>query len=136
MASLISAFTKRLSMLLFSGVGITMTDHYMGKVLIYQHNKKVYSRALGFSNIETGVKANDETVYRIGSISKTITAVLVLKAIEEGKINYSDNIKPFFPSIEHADQVTIRHLLNHHSGIHNLSTDSPQPMHRPLTAFS
>lgn len=99
-------------------------DKFMGNVLIYQHNKKIYSRALGFSNIDAGVKANDETEYRIGSISKTITAVLTLKAIEEGKIKYSDNIKTFFPSIEHADQITIRHLLNHHSGIHNFTGGS------------
>src|SRR5438046_3015114 len=70
-------------------------DKFMGNILIYQQNKKLYSRALGFSNIDAGVKANDETVYRIGSISKTITAVLMLKAIEEGKIDYSDNIKAF-----------------------------------------
>lgn len=60
-------------------------------------------------------------MYRTGSVSKTITAVLILKAIEEGKINFTDKIKAFFPFIEDADQITISHLLNHHSGIHNFT---------------
>ena len=96
-------------------------DKFMGNVLVYQHGKKVYSHAIGFSNLEAGTKADDQTMYRIGSISKTITATLILKGIEEGKINFSDNIKTFFPSIEHADRITINHLLNHHSGIHNFT---------------
>jgi CubicO group peptidase (beta-lactamase class C family) len=100
---------------------LAANDKFMGNVLVFQHSKKVYSHATGFSNIESGTKAHDETIYRIGSITKTITATLVLKAIEERKINFSDNIKTYFPSIEHADQITISHLLNHHSGIHNFT---------------
>jgi D-alanyl-D-alanine carboxypeptidase len=96
-------------------------DKFMGNVLIYQNSKKVYSHTAGFSNIELGMKTDPQAMYRIGSISKTITAALTLKAIEEGKINFSDNIKTFFPSIEHAAQITISHLLNHHSGIHNFT---------------
>jgi CubicO group peptidase (beta-lactamase class C family) len=96
-------------------------NKFMGNVLVYQHNKKAYSYALGFSNIELNTKCDGQTMYRIGSISKTITAALILKAVEEGKINFSDNIKTFFPSIEQADQITIRELLNHHSGIHNFT---------------
>ena len=94
---------------------------FMGNVLIYQHGKQVYQNTLGFSNIAAGTKPDNETMYRIGSISKTVTATLVLKAIEEHKIDFDDNIKRFFPSFEHADQITIRHLLNHHSGIHNFT---------------
>src|SRR5215217_1380627 len=96
-------------------------DKFMGNVLIYQHNKRVYSHATGFSNIKEKTKADDQTMYRIGSISKTITATLILKAIEEGKINFSDHVKTFFSSVEHADHITISHLLNHHSGIHNFT---------------
>ncbi len=97
-------------------------NKFMGTVLVYQHNKKAYSHALGFSNINLRIKPDDQTMYRIGSIAKTITAVLILKAVQEGKINLSGNINTFFPSIKHADQITIRDLLNHHSGIHNLTS--------------
>lgn len=96
-------------------------NKFMGNVLVYQHDKKVYSHALGFSNIATVTKSDKQTMYRIGSISKTITTALILKAVEEGKITLSDNIRTFFPSIENADQITISNLLNHHSGIHNFT---------------
>jgi CubicO group peptidase (beta-lactamase class C family) len=96
-------------------------NKFMGNVLVYQHGEKVYSRAIGFSNIEAKTKTDDETMYRIGSISKTITATLILKAVEDGKVNLSDNINTFFPSIENADHITISNLLNHHSGIHNFT---------------
>src|SRR5947209_6445079 len=77
-------------------------NKFMGTVLVYQHNKKVYSRALGFFNINLRTKSDDQTMYRIGSISKTITATLILKAVEERKINLSDKINTFFPSIVNA----------------------------------
>ncbi len=93
---------------------------FMGNVL-YQRGKNIYSHPQGFSNIEVEAKADDQTMYRIGSISKTITATLILKAIEEGKINLSDNIETFFPSFPQAKEITVSHLLNHHSGIHNFT---------------
>lgn len=96
-------------------------EKFMGSVLIYQHGKQVYANTSGYSNIAAKTKPGDETMYRIGSISKTITATLVLKAIEEHKLNLGDNIKRFFPTIEHAEEITIAWLLNHHSGIHNFT---------------
>ncbi|RZL47411.1 MAG: class A beta-lactamase-related serine hydrolase, partial [Pedobacter sp.] len=75
------------------------------------------------SNIEKNIKSNSNTSFRIGSISKTFTAALVLKAIEEGKINLNQSIGTFFPSIENADKITIAQLLNHHSGIRNFTGD-------------
>ncbi|WP_153801073.1 serine hydrolase domain-containing protein [Foetidibacter luteolus] len=97
------------------------SNKLMGNVLVRQHNKNLYSRSVGFSNIKAGTRANGQTMYRIGSITKTITAVLILKAIEEGRLQLSDNIKAYFPSIQHAEQVTVNQLLNHHSGIHNFT---------------
>ncbi len=93
----------------------------MGSVLVFQNGKNIYSRSSGFSNIVTAIKPAANTMYRIGSISKTITAVLVLKAVEEGKLELSKNIKSFFPSLKNAERIKISDLLNHHSGIHNFT---------------
>jgi D-alanyl-D-alanine carboxypeptidase len=96
-------------------------DKFMGCVLITRGNQKLYSRDLGYANIHGAIKSDDKTMYRIGSISKTITAALVMKAIEEGKIDFESNIKNFFPSVKHAEQITVRQLLNHHSGVPNFT---------------
>ncbi len=96
-------------------------DKLMANTLVLQNGKSVYARNAGFSNIGTQTKADANTMYRIGSISKTITATLILKAVEEGKLSFSQSIKTFFPSVVNADKIKIADLLNHHSGIHNFT---------------
>ena len=65
----------------------TKLDHYfdaletnnkfMGSVAVSKDGVIIYSRSVGFSDIENHVKANENSIYRIGSISKTFTSVLV-----------------------------------------------------------
>ncbi|XOV93294.1 MAG: serine hydrolase domain-containing protein [Bacteroidota bacterium] len=95
----------------------------MGQVEVYQDGQIVYTNVLGYSNIDLGVKAERNSKFRIGSISKTITATMVLKAVEEGKIGLDQTIEVFFPTIKNAKKITISHLLTHHSGIHNFTGD-------------
>lgn len=96
-------------------------DKYMGTVLLYQNDKKIYTHTTGYSNIAARTKVSENTSYRVGSISKTFTAALVLKAVEEGRIRLNQTIETFFPSIPNANRITIRELLNHHSGIGNFT---------------
>jgi len=98
-------------------------EKFMGQLLVCENGKKVYVRTFGYSVLETGMKSDENTPYRIGSISKTITATLVLKAVEEGRLELSRTVEGFFPSIKGADKITVAHLLNHHSGIHNFTGD-------------
>ncbi len=93
----------------------------MGAATVLRNGKNIYTCYSGFANIAAKIKPDTNTMYRIGSISKTITATLILKAAEEGKLDLSQSIQTFFPSIAHADQIKIADLLNHHSGIHNFT---------------
>lgn len=95
----------------------------MGSFAIAKDDKIVYSKAIGFSEAENRKKADQNTVYRIGSISKTFTSVLVMKAVEEGKMKLTDTLAKFFPEIKNADKITIENLLQHTSGIHNFTDD-------------
>ena len=98
-------------------------DRFMGSVSIIKDGKEIYSRATGFLDIETQKKATTQTKYRIGSISKTYTAAMVLKAVEESKLKLTDPLSNYFPGIQNAEKITIDNLLNHHSGIHNFTDD-------------
>ena len=98
-------------------------DRFMGSVAVSQNGEIIYTKSIGYADIENGIKADKNTKYRIGSISKTFTSVLVLKAIEEGKLELDQTIGKFFPSIENAKKITIRQLLNHRSGIFNFTND-------------
>ncbi|KAA3638704.1 MAG: serine hydrolase [Proteobacteria bacterium] len=55
--------------------------------------------------------------YKIGSISKTFTAVLTFKMIEAGKLSLNTPLAQFYPKVANAKDITIGHMLTHHSGI-------------------
>jgi CubicO group peptidase (beta-lactamase class C family) len=102
-----------------------------------QNNQVVYKRAIGYAWFQDDVQlpANVDTKFRIGSITKTFTAVMVLQLIEEKKLKLSTTLAKYFPKFPNAKLITIEHLLKHRSGIHNF-TDDPgyvDYMHTPKT---
>ena len=98
-------------------------NRFMGSVAVSQNGKIVYAKSIGFSDIENKIKANENSKYRIGSISKTFTSVLVLRAIEEGELEIDQTIDKFFPTVKNANKINIKHLLGHSSGILNFTSD-------------
>ena len=98
-------------------------NKFMGSVAVSKDGRIIYSKSVGYCDVENNKKANEDSKYRIGSISKTFTAVLVLKAVEENKLDLNQTIDKYFPSIENAEKIAIKHLLNHRSGIHNFTND-------------
>lgn len=105
--------------------GLAANDKGMGSLAIAKDGKIIYSRAVGISNIgDKGyVNADAKTKYRIGSITKTFTAVLILQLVEEGKLKLDDTLDKFYPEIPNAKKITIAQMLNHRSGIHNFTSD-------------
>jgi D-alanyl-D-alanine carboxypeptidase len=98
-------------------------NKFMGSVAVSQNGEIIYSKSIGFSDYEKKLKADKNTVYGIGSISKTFTAVLVLKGVEEKRIDLNQTIDKYFPTIENSNKITIEDLLYHRSGIHNFTDD-------------
>ena len=102
-----------------------LDGHFMGSVVVRQDGKTIYQRSLGWADVENRIPATAETQYRIGSISKTFTAVLVMKAAAEGRLSLNDPIAKYFPDaqIPNAEQVTIDQLLQHRSGLVDIVND-------------
>lgn len=96
-------------------------NKFMGSVALSQNGKIIYTKQIGFADVENEIKPTDNTKYRIGSISKTFTTVLVFKAIEGKKLKVTDKIDKYFPTIKNANKITISNLLYHRSGIHNFT---------------
>lgn len=92
-----------------------------GTVLISKSGKKVYSKSIGYAKVDSNIKNSDSTKYRIGSITKMFTAVMILKAVEQGKISLDQTIDKYFPSLVFGNKIKIRHLLNHRSGLVNFT---------------
>lgn len=98
-------------------------DKFMGSIAVSQNGTLIYSKSIGKDDVETNKKATNLSKYRIGSISKMFTSILIFKAVEEKKIALNQTIEIYFPTIENATKITIGNLLNHRSGIHNFTND-------------
>ncbi len=95
----------------------------MGTVSILKDGENFYTKSIGFANLDLDKKNNSETKYRIGSISKTFTATIILQMVDEGKLSVNDKLKTYFPEIPNAENITISDMLHHRSGIYNITAD-------------
>ncbi|MTI87812.1 MAG: beta-lactamase family protein [Balneolaceae bacterium] len=98
-------------------------DKFMGNISLSHKGTVIYSKSIGFDDIETQKASTPETKYRIGSIAKMFTATLVFIAIEENKIDLNQTIETYFPAIENTENITVGNLLNHRSGIRSFTKD-------------
>jgi CubicO group peptidase (beta-lactamase class C family) len=87
-------------------------------VAVVKGGRTLLAKGYGLADMENDVPATDETVYRIGSITKQFTAAAIMRFVEQGKISLDDTLQKFFPTYDtKGNRVTIRHLLTHTSGI-------------------
>jgi CubicO group peptidase (beta-lactamase class C family) len=95
---------------------------FNGVVLISKNGKTVYNKAYGFTNFETKKRLKTDSQFEIMSNTRQITAVLILKEVEQGRIDLQAPIKKYLPELTQtwADSVTVHQLLNHTHGIINL----------------
>ncbi len=91
---------------------------FSGVVLMAENDKPYFQKAFGKADIENNADNTTATKFRIGSINKDYTAVLVLQQVQDGLISLEDKLSKFnlgFPN-KIADKITVRNLLNHTAG--------------------
>jgi CubicO group peptidase (beta-lactamase class C family) len=103
---------------------LAKNDRFMGSVSVTRAGEVIYARAVGYADVGTKMAADARTKYRIGSISKTFTTVLALKAVEEGKLRLDETLDRYYPTIPNASKITLEQMLGHRSGIHSVTDDS------------
>ncbi|WP_320163344.1 serine hydrolase domain-containing protein [uncultured Trichococcus sp.] len=138
-----------------------MTDYINRKeiagagIIIRKEDEKVFESYYGYADIENGVRADENTIYRLASMTKPIVALAVMMLVDEGKIKLDDLLSEYLPSFSRmrvlqndgsfvgyqpnkdnptaplfkedipsdlnfspaSNQITIKHLLNHSSGL-------------------
>jgi len=100
---------------------LEQNDKVMGSMFITKNNKKGYSNSIGYSSIEKNRKASDKTKYRIGSITKMYTGVMIFQLIDDHRLSIETPLSNFFPTIKNSQKITIGNLLSHTSGIFNFT---------------
>jgi CubicO group peptidase (beta-lactamase class C family) len=86
-------------------------------VIVIQNGEVLHRKGYGMANIEHSVPNTPETKFRLGSITKSFTAIAVMQLHEKEKLNTSDYIGKYLPDFPNGDRITIHHLLTHTSGI-------------------
>lgn len=105
--------------------GILQTYHnynmFDGAVLVAENGKIIYKGAFGLANREWNIPNQTDTKFMLGSVSKPITATLMLIQVQKGLIDLNKTIADYLPEFKNkpAAGITIKQLLSHTSGIPN-----------------
>jgi D-alanyl-D-alanine carboxypeptidase len=111
---------------------------YPGEVLgVWQHGHGGFVGTVGVSNLVTGAPISTSDHFRVGSVTKTFTATLILRLAEQGRLRLSDHIDRFLRGIPGGHAVTIKRLLDQTSGFPDLSNRyNGKILNRPHTGWS
>jgi N-acyl-D-amino-acid deacylase len=108
---------------------------------IMKDGRLVMAKAYGFADVEKRTRATPETLFRIASTSKPITAVAVLRLIQEGKIGLDDRVFEILSDFQppagstvdpRLAEIKVRHLLQHSGGWDSNAAGDPQFMTREI----
>lgn len=114
--------------------------NFEGTVLIAENGDIVYQRSAGYKDRETQRIIDNDTKFGIASITKMLTAIVILELVEDGKLSLQDNLAALLPgfNIQGGENITVHHLLLHISGLPNendsiyLSKKSPEEFVREI----
>jgi CubicO group peptidase (beta-lactamase class C family) len=113
--------------------------HFNGSILIQKQGKPGFSASFGLANIAFKVPNTRQTAYKIASITKLFTSVLILQLYEQGRIDLDQPIKTYLPDYtgEGAGKISIHQLLNHTSGLPSFDgvTDAATALRDGIPAY-
>ncbi|MBB1168547.1 serine hydrolase domain-containing protein [Lacticaseibacillus paracasei] len=94
---------------------------FVGSALIIKNGQIILNKGFGYADANQGRKNGPQTLFQIGSIQKGLTAALLMKLVEQGKVKLSDPVGKYLSGIRTGNQVTLRMMLDMRSGF-RLST--------------
>lgn len=108
-------------------------------VAVIKDEKLIYSKGFGYADKENKIPTEPKHIFRVASVSKLITAIAIMKLVEEGKLSLSDTVfgengilkQPHYQQIKdkRVKNITVKNLLNHSAGWSSRKSD---PMFKTL----
>ncbi len=91
-------------------------------IIVVNDEGVLHQKSFGFADVATKKAFNNQTTQNIGSISKTLISIAIMKAVEDGKVNLDEDINTYLPfKVNHPKfsntPITLRHLATHTAGI-------------------
>jgi CubicO group peptidase (beta-lactamase class C family) len=103
-----------------------LRDHVPGlSIAVVKDGQVVYAKGFGARCLKDSLAATPDTLYGIGSCTKSFTALAIMQLMEQGKLNVHDPVKKYVPDFrigKDENPITIHHLLSHSSGIPDLGS--------------
>ena len=97
---------------------LAQRGQFNGSILVAEHGRVIYQRAFGKADLKRNLVLTPDTPVYLASLTKQFTAMAVMILAEQHRLSYDDPLSKYFPEFPaYAQQITIRHLLNHTSGI-------------------
>lgn len=98
---------------------LVAAERLSGVVLVGDREEVLYARAFGEADRESGAPVTLDSRFRIASITKTLTSAAILRLRNAGALALNDSLARWAPEYPRGDDITIRHLLLHTSGLDN-----------------
>lgn len=116
--------------------GLINEDRFNGMFLVAKNGQVIFERYAGLANEKNKMAMSAETPIHVASISKTITAIMVMRLVQEKKINIMHPVQHYIPTFPYKD-ITVRDLLTHRSGLpyYGYFPDSLLPKKRLLSNY-
>jgi CubicO group peptidase (beta-lactamase class C family) len=96
-------------------------NEFIGNVLVADQGKIIFKKSFGREDQQRNVQNTDNTKFLIGSISKPITAILILRLADKGVLKLDDTINKYFAKVDsQIGKINIHQLLTHTSGINEI----------------
>ena len=89
---------------------------FNGAVIYGERGEIIYKNAFGYGNLRKKDSLTTKSSFQLASVSKMFTAMAIMILKEAGKLNYDDTVSKFIPEFPY-EKISIRHLLNHRSGL-------------------
>lgn len=98
-----------------AGVGLAIVDQ----------NSRLHTAFIGLADRQRGIPINKDTVFRVGSITKTFTSLAILRLVEQGKIDLNEEVSTYLPKSIYTNTyssspIRVAHLLEHTAGFHDM----------------
>lgn len=95
-------------------------------VAVMQGGVVLFARGYGYADLENPAAVNLETIFKVGSVTKQVTTVLLGQLVDQGKVDLDADIRTYLPDAPTSGRpVTIAQLLNHTSGIRSFTNLGP-----------
>ncbi|CAN5393165.1 hypothetical protein BH11BAC3_BH11BAC3_02820 [soil metagenome] len=114
-------YAKEIDSLIKKAVSL---KRFNGTVLVCKAGEIIFEKGYGYQDIQKKIQNTPNTIFQVGSMTKQFTAAVILKLVEQQKLSLDDKVSKYFPDLKRGDEITIKNLLTHTSGLSEIFRDT------------